>query len=128
MKKKENTKGKEGLYMSNKVVKKMLLAKTKPLYLLPTNMCFHLSAQLSDLPIASKDHVLRKFHMDYHLSKGYSTRLTLLWELPCRIELHIELTLRKERKFNKSGEVHGKMLGQGEQKLKCSDSDLDLKE
>ncbi|RDX97906.1 hypothetical protein CR513_19256, partial [Mucuna pruriens] len=40
---KENVKGKERLYVSKGVVKKMLLAKKEPLYLLSTNMCFHLS-------------------------------------------------------------------------------------
>ncbi|RDX96674.1 hypothetical protein CR513_20649, partial [Mucuna pruriens] len=30
-------------------MKKMLLAKKEPLYLLPTNMCFHLSTHLSNL-------------------------------------------------------------------------------
>ncbi|RDX92596.1 hypothetical protein CR513_25256, partial [Mucuna pruriens] len=38
MKKKENEKGKEGMYVSKGVVKKILLAKKEPLYLLPTNM------------------------------------------------------------------------------------------
>ncbi|RDY12215.1 Retrovirus-related Pol polyprotein from transposon gypsy, partial [Mucuna pruriens] len=40
--------------MSKGLVRKMLLAKKEPLYLLQTNVCFHLSAQHSDLPIGFK--------------------------------------------------------------------------
>ncbi|RDY01271.1 hypothetical protein CR513_15424, partial [Mucuna pruriens] len=46
----QNAKGKEGIYVSKGGVKKILVAKKEPLYLLPTNMCFHLSTQLFDLP------------------------------------------------------------------------------
>ncbi|RDX78161.1 hypothetical protein CR513_41600, partial [Mucuna pruriens] len=48
--KKESMKSKKIMMASKRVVRKVLLAKKEPLYLLPTNMCFHLSAQFPNLP------------------------------------------------------------------------------
>ncbi|RDY11665.1 hypothetical protein CR513_03655, partial [Mucuna pruriens] len=119
-------------------MKKMLLAKKEPLYLLPTNICFHFSAQLSDLPVCFTKMLesfqglfLKEIHVDYHLSGEYSTKLISLWELPCKIKQHTKLTLRKARKFNNRWESSSKKAGSRREKdhvlhpISCLDNLLD---
>ncbi|RDX85346.1 hypothetical protein CR513_33491, partial [Mucuna pruriens] len=67
-------------------MKKMLLAKKVPLYLLPTNMCFHLSAQLSDLPVGFTK-MLKSFQQ--HFPKETSRGLPSIKG----IEDHIDFTM-----------------------------------
>ncbi|RDX81299.1 hypothetical protein CR513_38045, partial [Mucuna pruriens] len=43
--------GKEALMVSRKKVKRVLLARKKPLFVLPTNMCFHVSSPMFNFPI-----------------------------------------------------------------------------
>ncbi|RDX64383.1 hypothetical protein CR513_57072, partial [Mucuna pruriens] len=46
--------GKEVMTTSKRVVRKVLLSKREPLYLLPTNMCFHLSIQFPNILVGFK--------------------------------------------------------------------------
>ncbi|RDX92775.1 hypothetical protein CR513_25051, partial [Mucuna pruriens] len=79
------------------------------------------------LPVvkAFKDSSPRKFHANFHISGGQSTRLTSLWELPWQIKLHRELTLRKQGNLATGGETYRKRPGQGEKKARHPISRLD---
>ncbi|RDX79250.1 hypothetical protein CR513_40356, partial [Mucuna pruriens] len=62
--KKKCVKGKEIMMTSRRVVRKVLLAKNEPLYLLPTNMYFQLSAQFLDL-FAGFQKMLERFEENF---------------------------------------------------------------
>ncbi|RDX72947.1 hypothetical protein CR513_47509, partial [Mucuna pruriens] len=75
-----------------RVVRKVLLAKKEPLYILPNSMCFHLAIHFPNLPKASKKFSLRTCYEDYLQSRGIEQRIDFTMGPPCQIELHIELT------------------------------------
>ncbi|RDY10212.1 hypothetical protein CR513_05297, partial [Mucuna pruriens] len=78
--------GKEIHLIGRKEVDRVLLTRTEPLLLLPTNMCFNVTSPLLDLPIGFKD-MLEEYNGIFPKDMPHS--LSLLKG----IEHHINLTI-----------------------------------